>query len=288
MKIKKSGGTQSSVTIISATSGNRKLDIAELWAAKDLIILFVKRDFVTFYKQTVLGPLWFFIQPIMTTLVFSIIFGRIANIPTDGIPPFLFYMAGIVLWTYFSACVEQISTVFIQNQAVFSKVYFPRFSVPLSIVISKIFTFGIQFATFVGFLTYYLSVGASINFHWWAILLVPVLLVYVALLAMSIGLIIAALTTKYRDLVFVVTFGVQLWMYATPIVYPMSEAPEQLKWILALNPMSAPIEIFRYSLLGSGYIFLPSIVAGALITMLLFFVGAKLFSNAEKTFVDTI
>lgn len=275
-------------TIIDADANRSASKIRELWEARDLIYLFVRRDFVTFYKQTVLGPLWFFVQPLMTTLVFTVIFGRIANIPTDGIPPFLFYMSGVILWTYFSSSLEKISTIFVEQQAVFSKVYFPRLSVPVSIVISKVFTFGIQFATFVGFLIYYIYVGSLINFHWWAILVVPLLLGYVALLAVSVGLIISALTTKYRDLAFVVSFGVQLWMYATPIVYPMSQAPERLKWMLAFNPMSAPIEIFRYAFLGNGQIFIPSIVGGLAITMLLALTGAKLFGNAEKTFVDTI
>lgn len=275
-------------TIIDADARRSISRMSELWSARDLIYLFVRRDFVTFYKQTVLGPLWFFIQPLMTTLVFTVVFGRIANIPTDGLPPFLFYMSGVILWAYFSSSVEKISTVFVEQQAVFSKVYFPRLSVPISIVISKLFTFGIQFVTFFGFLIYYLSAGAPIHFHWWAILVVPFLLGYVALLAVSMGLIIASLTTKYRDLAFAVTFGMQLWMYATPIVYPMSQAPERLQWILALNPMSAPIEIFRYAFLGNGKIFIPSIVAGLVITMLLALTGIKLFSKAEKTFVDTI
>lgn len=275
-------------TIINSDASRSVSRMRELWRARDLIYLFVRRDFVTFYKQTVLGPLWFFIQPLMTTLVFTVVFGRIANIPTDGVPPFLFYMAGVILWSYFSSSVEKISTIFIEQQAVFSKVYFPRLSVPISIVISKVFTFGIQFGTFCGFLIYYLSIGASIYLHWWAILVVPFLLGYVALLAVSMGLIIASLTTKYRDLAFVVTFGVQLWMYATPIVYPMSQVPERLQWMLSLNPMSAPIEIFRYAFLGNGQIFIPSIVAGLVITMLLALTGVKLFSKAEKTFVDTI
>ncbi|MBG7620175.1 ABC transporter permease [Herbaspirillum sp. AP02] len=275
-------------TVIDANANRSASRVRELWKARDLIFLFVRRDFVTFYKQTILGPLWFFIQPLMTTLVFTVIFGRIANIPTDGIPPFLFYMSGIILWTYLSSCIEKTSTIFVEQQAVFSKVYFPRLSVPVSIVISKVFSFGIQFVTFLGFLTYYAATGATIHFHWWAILVVPLLLAYVAILAISIGLTVSALTTKYRDLAFMVTFGVQLWMYATPIVYPMSQAPDRLKLALAFNPMSAPIEIFRFAFLGNGQIFVPAIVAGLVITSALAITGARLFSSAEKTFVDTI
>jgi lipopolysaccharide transport system permease protein len=275
-------------TIIDSDAKRAESKMAEIWRARDLIFLFVRRDFVTFYKQTILGPLWFFIQPLMTTLVFTVIFGRIANIPTDGIPPFLFFMSGIILWTYLSSCIEKTSTIFVEQQAVFSKVYFPRLAVPISIVISKVFSFGIQFATFMAFLLYYLATGATINFHWWAILVLPLLLVYVALLAISIGLTVSALTIKYRDLAFMVTFGVQLWMYATPIVYPMSQVPERLKWVLAFNPMSAPIEIFRYAFLGNGQVFIPAIVMGLMMTIALALTGAKLFSNAEKTFVDTI
>jgi lipopolysaccharide transport system permease protein len=275
-------------TIIDSDAKRAESKMAEIWRARDLIFLFVRRDFVTFYKQTILGPLWFFIQPLMTTLVFTVIFGRIANIPTDGIPPFLFFMSGIILWTYLSSCIEKTSTIFVEQQAVFSKVYFPRLAVPISIVISKVFSFGIQFATFMAFLLYYLATGATINFHWWAILVLPILLVYVALLAISIGLTVSALTIKYRDLAFMVTFSVQLWMYATPIVYPMSQVPERLKWVLAFNPMSAPIEIFRYAFLGNGQVFIPAIVMGLMMTIALALTGAKLFSNAEKTFVDTI
>jgi len=275
-------------TIIDADANRSVSKMRELWKARELIYLFVRRDFVTFYKQTVLGPLWFFIQPLMTTLVFTVIFGRIAKIPTDGVPPFLFYMSGIILWTYLSSSIEKTSTTFVEQQAVFSKVYFPRLAVPISIVISKVFSFGIQFATFLGFLVYYLVTGMELHVHWWAIWVMPFLLVYVALLAISIGLIVSALTTKYRDLAFMVTFGVQLWMYATPIVYPMSQAPERLKWLLALNPMSSPIEIFRYAFLGSGRIFAPALVAGLIITTTLLLIGSKLFSKAEKTFVDTI
>ncbi|MBP0598376.1 ABC transporter permease [Herbaspirillum sp. LeCh32-8] len=275
-------------TVINAGANRSASRMRELWKARDLIYLFVRRDFVTFYKQTILGPLWFFIQPLMTTLVFTVIFGRIANIPTDGIPPFLFYMSGIILWTYLSSSIEKTSTIFVEQQAVFSKVYFPRLSVPISIVISKVFSFCIQFATFLGFLAYYWLTGANIHTHWWAILIMPLLLIYVAVLAISIGLIVSALTTKYRDLAFMVTFGVQLWMYATPIVYPMSQAPERLKWILSANPMSSPIELFRYAFLGTGSIFVPAVIAGLATTTALLLIGAKLFSNAEKTFVDTI
>lgn len=275
-------------TVIDANANGSRFKMRELWAVRDLIYLFVRRDFVTLYKQTILGPLWFFIQPLMTTVVFTVIFGRIANIPTDGIPPFLFYMSGIILWNYLAGSIEKTSTIFVDQQAVFSKVYFPRLSVPISIVISKSFSFCIQFLTFLGFLTYYAFTEANIHMQWWAIAIVPLLLVYIALLAISIGLIVSALTTKYRDLAFMVAFGVQLWMYATPIVYPMSQAPDRMKWLLSVNPMAPIIELFRYVFLGSGSVSVLATAAGVITTSVLLMIGVKLFNNAEKTFVDTI
>lgn len=275
-------------TIIDGNGKHSASRLRELWAARDLIRLFVRRDFVTFYKQTILGPLWFFIQPLMTTLVFTVIFGRLANIPTDGIPPFLFYMSGVVLWSYLSSCIEKTSTVLVDQQAMFSKVYFPRLAVPVSIVISKMFSFGIQFATLLIFIGYYMFKGAGIQVHWLGTLVLPLLVLYVAGVAISIGLIISAVTTKYRDLAFLVTFGVQLWMYVTPVVYPMSQVPARFKWLISLNPMSSPIEIFRYVLLGNGEISGYAIVASLGLASGLMFLGVRLFCSAEKTFIDTV
>lgn len=269
-------------------NGAQVSKIIEIWRARDLILLFVKRDFTTLYKQTILGPIWFLIQPLLTTLVFSVIFGRIAKIPTDGIPPNLFYLSGIVVWTYFSSCVEKNSTIFVENQALFSKVYFPRLAIPIATAITNIFTFSIQFATFLSFLAYYKLNGADLPISWFAILLTPIIIMQVAILGVGIGLIVSALTTKYRDLAFTVGFGIQLWMYATPIVYPLSEASPKLQTILSLNPMSGPVELFRHIYMGSSLVSVNSVLIGAAVTFLIFLVGINLFGNAEKNSMDTV
>lgn len=262
--------------------------ILEVWRVRDLIVLFVKRDFTTLYKQTILGPIWFFVQPLLTTLVFSVVFGRIAKIPTDGIPPNLFYLSGIVVWTYFSSCVDKNSTIFVENQALFSKVYFPRLAIPVASVITNVFTFGIQFGTFLAFLTYYKLNGADLPVNWFAIILTPLILLQVATLGIGIGLIISALTTKYRDLAFTVGFGIQLWMYSTPIVYPLSQASPNLQTILSLNPMSGPIELFRHVYMGGSLVSVNSVLVGVGVTLVIFVIGIKLFSRAEKNSMDTV
>ncbi|MES2535067.1 MAG: ABC transporter permease [Pseudomonadota bacterium] len=274
-------------TIISPKSSWFDIDLIGLWKARDLILLFVRRDFVSFYKQTILGPLWFFIQPLITTIVFTIIFGNIAKIPTDGVPPFLFYMAGIVPWTYFANCMDKSARTFTDNAAVFGKVYFPRLAVPISIVITNLLTFFIQFSALLAFIAYFYFSGAYIKPNIW-ILATPLLLIQTAALALGIGLVISSLTTRYRDLTFLIGFGIQLWMYATPIVYPISQVGEKWRGLLALNPMSSIVETFRYAYLGSGGVIFEHILISATMTAAILCVGIILFSRAEKTFMDTV
>jgi lipopolysaccharide transport system permease protein len=254
------------------------------------LFLLVRRDFVAQYKQTILGPLWFIIQPLLTTLVFTVIFGKVAKIPTDGIPPMLFYLCGMCVWSYFAACFSTISNTFIANASLFGKVYFPRIILPASVVVSKLIAFGIQMATFLVFLIYFIfftKVGAVVHITPW-IWSLPLLLLLSAALGLGVGLWISALTTKYRDLAHLATFLTQLWMYATPVVYPISQIPERWHWLAALNPMTGIVEAFRKAFLGAGEASLYLLGMSACITSLLLLTGLILFSRAEKTFVDTV
>lgn len=263
------------------------IDLRALWSYRDLILLFVRRDFVAIYKQTVLGPLWFLLQPIFTTLVFTVIFGKVAKIPTDGLPPMLFYMTGIVAWNYFSGCLTNTSDTFVKNASIFGKVYFPRLIVPISVVISNILTFLIQVFLLLAFLAYFYLKGAAIQPSLW-ILLVPLMIVHMAALGLGMGILISALTTKYRDLTYAVGFGVQLWMYATPIVYPLSQISDKWQWLVALNPMTAIVETFRYAFLGAGTVDLRVLGVSIAMTLLILAAGIILFSRIEKTFMDTV
>jgi len=247
----------------------------------------VRRDFVSFYKQTILGPLWFFIQPLLTTIVFTVVFGKIANMPTNGLPPFLFYMSGVVAWSYFANCLDKTSNTFIANAGIFGKVYFPRLVVPISIVITNGSTFLIQFIMLIGFIVYFYMAGANIHPNWW-IFFTPLLLLQMALLGLGVGLLIASLTTKYRDLGFVVGFGVQLWMYATPIVYPISQVPEKWQWLFAMNPMAPVIETFRHAFLGGGAVKMIHMAISIIMTLIILTSGLLLFSKVEKSFMDTV
>ena len=276
------------IHVIRPVSGWFDLHLGDLWRYRDLIMLFVWRDFVSVYKQTVLGPLWYLLQPIMTTLVFTFIFGTIAKIPTDGMPPVLFYFAGLTVWSYFAGCLNRTSGTFVNNAAIFGKVYFPRLSVPVSVVISGLIGFFIQFALFAVILIFYILKGAVIAFNPLYLLLFPLLIIQIAALGLGCGIIVSSLTTKYRDLTQLVSFGVQLWMYATPIVYPMSQIPEKWQWLYALNPMASIIETFRYAFLGSGTVNLQHLAISAGMTLLIFFVGIVLFSRIEKSFMDTV
>lgn len=274
-------------TIIKPKTGWFDINLKELLQYKDLITMFVKRDFKTLYKQTILGPLWIIINPLLTTIMFTIVFGNIANISTDGMPQIVFYMLGTTVWTYFSTCLTKTSTTFTGNAAIFGKVYFPRLVTPISTVISGLINFAVQFVMFLGFATYYYISGAPIHPNIY-ILITPLLLVQLALLSLGFGIIISSLTTKYRDLAVLVTFGVQLWMYATPVVYPASQIGGKLKTLMMLNPVSPIVESFRYAFLGSGSIPWNYLGISVVTTLVVLFIGVVLFSRVEKTFMDTV
>lgn len=274
-------------TVIRSRSRWFDIDLPGLWNYRDLIWLFVKRDFVSVHKQTILGPLWYLVQPLVSALIFTVIFGKIAKIPTDGLPPFLFYMAGIVSWNYFAGCMTKTSDTFVGNAALFGKVYFPRLVVPLSVVLSNITAFVIQFLLFIVMLLYFHYTGVDFQPSWW-ILLTPILIVQMATLGFGIGTLISSMTTKYRDLAFAVGFGVQLWMYATPVVYPLSQVPEKWHWLIALNPMTSIVEIFRYSYLGAGTVNMEMWGLSLGFTLLTLVVGVGVFNRVEKTFIDTV
>lgn len=263
------------------------LKLQDVWAYRDLLFLFVKRDFVTFYKQTVLGPLWFFIQPIFTSLVFSFVFGDLAGISTDGLPQPLFYLAGITAWNYFSECITKSSAVFNKNASIFGKVYFPRLIMPLSIVLSNLILFGVQFLLFTFYMFFYWYKGANFELTY-VVFLFPIVVFLMALLGMGLGLIVSAMTTKYKDLTFLITFGVQLFMYATPIIYPLSAAPEKYKHWIELNPMSHLIETFRYGFLGVGEFSFSNLMYSAVFSVITFIIGVIIFNKTEKNFIDTI
>jgi lipopolysaccharide transport system permease protein len=263
------------------------LHLKDVWAYRDLLWLLVRRDFVSFYKQTILGPLWFFIQPIFTTFVFTFVFSNLAKISTNGTPAPLFYMAGTVAWTYFADSLTKTSTVFKDNANIFGKVYFPRLIMPVSIVFSNLVKFGVQFILFLMLLAYYITGGYNVHPNLF-ILLFPVLMLLMAILGLGLGLIITALTTKYRDLAFVVAFGMQLLMYATPIIFPLSAAPAKYRTIIMLNPMSGLIETFRYGFLGTGQFYAGAFVYSIVASLILFLLGLIVFNKVEKNFVDTI
>lgn len=274
-------------SVIIPNSSWFHINLKELWQYRDLIVMFVKRDFVAFYKQTILGPLWFFLQPLFTTIIFTIVFGQIANLPTNGVPRVLFYMSGTIMWNYFAACLNTTANTFIANAGIFGKVYFPRLVTPISVVITQMMTFGIQFLLFLAMMVYFVLNNSGIEPNIW-ILLTPVLLLQMACLGLGCGIIVSSLTTKYRDLSLLVTFGVQLWMYATPVVYPFSMLSGKLAVLMALNPMSAIIELFRYAFLGGTLIPLWYWSISVCSTLLILLIGVILFSKVEKNFMDTV
>lgn len=264
------------------------LNLSEVWRYRDLLWLFVKRDFTAQYKQTILGPLWHFIQPVFTTLVFLMVFGKIANIPTDGIQPVLFYMSGITIWNYFSSCLSATSNTFVANAGIFGKVYFPRLVIPLSTVLSNIVKFGIQFILLLSAMAWFAVKGG--NFHFglsW--LLIPLLVLMMAGLGLGLGIIISSLTTKYRDFTVLIGFAVQLLMYATPVAYPLSflKGKSYAAWI-AWNPLTPIVEAFRYALFGTGTVDTSGLLySGGFMVIVLFF-GMLVFSKVERTFMDTV
>lgn len=273
--------------IIESKSSLFDLKFGEIWWYRDLLLLLVKRDFISFYKQTILGPLWFFIQPIFTTLVFTFVFGKLAGISTDGLPQPLFYLAGITAWNYFADCLTKTSTVFKDNANLFGKVYFPRLIMPLSIVVSNLVRFAVQFLLFLLMLVYFSLSGYEINMTWF-VMLFPVLLLLMALFGLGLGLIVSAMTTKYRDLSFLITFGVQLLMYGTTVIYPLSSAPAQYKMMIEINPMTVIIETFRLGFLGQGFFNWFSFFMCASSIVLIFLLGIFVFNKTERSFVDTI
>lgn len=263
------------------------INLKELFSYKDLIFLFVKRNFVTKYKQTILGPLWLVISPILTTLMYVLVFGNIAGLSTDGTPQMAFYMSGNLIWTYFAYCVNQTSNTFVSNAGVFGKVYFPRLVAPISTVLTGLLDLGIQFCLFVVILLIYALTGTAIVITPW-VLLTPVLVLQLAMLGMGVGIIVSSLTTKYRDLSILVAFGVQLWMYASPIVYSLSQIPERYRFIYLLNPVAPIVTIFRYAFLGTGYIPFVSWGISWITTLVVMVIGILLFSKIERTFMDTV
>lgn len=264
-----------------------KLDLVNTWEYKDLFFLLIKRDFIAFYKQTILGPLWFFIQPILTMIVFSFVFGKIGNISTNNLPKPLFYLPGIICWNYFAECILKNSTVFRDNANLFSKVYFPRIILPMSIVFSSMIRFFIQLFLFIVILIIYSIKGFQIHLSF-AVLLIPYLLILMAALGQGLGLIISSLTTKYRDLALLVNFGVQLLMFSTTVTYPLSAAPNNFKFLIELNPMTTILETFRYAFLGQGTFSITAILYTTIATIIIFLLGIIMFNKVEKNFIDTI
>lgn len=263
-----------------------QLNIKEILEYRDLIFLFVKRDFKTMYKQTILGPAWILLNPLLTTVVFTFVFGRIAGISTDGVPDFLFYMAGNILWVYFSGCLQATANTFLGNTHLFGKVYFPRMVTPIAVSLSKGITFGAQLLLFVVMVVWY-GIRGNVQMNLWC-LVTPFLILELSLLAMGTGMILASFTTKYRDLQVLVGFGIQLWMYATPVVYPISQIPEQWKGLVLCNPVAPLVETFRYAWLGSGSIPFAWLGLGFGMTLLIFIAGMLLFNRMQRTFMDTV
>ena len=279
-------------TRIRSNSGWLDIDFKGLLRYKDLVWLLVRRDFTLTYKQTILGPAWIVIQPLLTTLVFTVIFGNMAGLPTDGMPRFLFYLGGNIAWQFFANCLNRTSRTFLNNRALFEKVYFPRLCVPISTACSQLINFFVQYLLFIGFVVAYaVRPNPVVRPNWELILLTPVMLVQLAMLGMGFGLTISSVTRKYRDLAMLVSFGVQLWMYATPVTYPASmiadRAPELLS-IYMLNPMTPLIEMFRSAYLGTECLFMNYYWLSVLLTVIIFVLGVLLFSHTEKTIMDTV
>ncbi|PWH82815.1 ABC transporter permease [Algibacter marinivivus] len=270
------------------------INLKEIWFYRDLLFLFVKRNVITVYKQTILGPLWYFIQPLFTSVIFTLIFNNMANIPTgEGVPSFLFNLAGITCWNYFKECLTGTSDTFGQNQSLFGKVYFPRVIVPLSVVFTNLVKYGIQILVFIGFYIYYVffTDKAAQSSPQKAMIFLPLLIFFMGLLGLGLGMIISSMTTKYRDLKFLISFGVQLLMYGSAVMYPLSYFKQKLpniSWVVEFNPMTTIIEAFRYMTLGVGDYSLSKMMYTALVSILLFLIGIIIFNKTEKSFIDTI
>lgn len=274
--------------IITPKKGLFDINFKEIWHYRDLIMLFVRRDFVSTYKQTILGPIWFFVQPLLTSLIFIIIFTRIAHLSTEGLPPLLFYLAGITLWNYFSDCFSKTSNVFVANANIFGKVYFPRLANPLAIIISNLIKFGIQLLLLIIILLYYIFDGKIVFDLNPMLFLIPYLIFLMAILGLGLGIIFSSLTTKYRDLTFLLQFGIQLLMYATPVIYPLSSATGKLKTVLSLNPLTPIIELFRKIILGQEIVDFSGLAYCSIFTVITLFIGIIVFNQVEKSFMDTV
>lgn len=275
-------------THISSKHRMLDLNLKEVWQYRDLIWLFTKRSFAVTYKQTILGPVWLFLNPLISSIIYAFVFGGIAGIGTDGVPSILFYMCGNAIWIFFSTCVTKNAGTFTNNANVFGKVYFPRLTIPISNIISSVIQFGIQMLMVLVLLIYYVIDGA-VQPNWMAWLLVPLALLHLGLLGLGCGIVISSLTTKYRDLAILVTFGVQLWMYITPIVYPMSQLGDGIvKTMLMLNPVTAPVEVIRYAILGQGTIVPGYMLLSVCVTIAVVVLGVMIFNKVEKTFMDTV
>jgi len=275
--------------VIKPRSKWYEIDLRAIWRYRDLLMLLVRRDFVSVYKQTILGPIWFFIQPIITSLTFTFIFGGIAKISTDGMPGILFYMAGITLWTYFADCLNKTSTTFVTNAGVFGKVYFPRLIMPISVLVSNLIKLGIQLLIFITIWTYYLITSDKIHPHWEYIWLLPVLIFMMAGLGLGFGILISSLTTKYRDLTFLIGFGVQLLMYGSSVIIPVSSINNQkIKMLMLLNPLTSVIEAFKFIFLGSGFYSGMWIAYGLIFMIVILGVSIVIFHKVEKSFMDTV
>jgi lipopolysaccharide transport system permease protein len=263
------------------------LRLREIWSYRDLLVLFVRRDFVAKYKQTVLGPIWFFIQPLFQTLVLTVVFGGMAKLSTDGVPPILFYLSGVTAWNYFANCLKTTSNTFTANASLFGKVYFPRAVTPLSIVISNLIQFSIGLILFLVFYAYFILAGSDIRPNW-AITLLPILIFIMGFMGLGLGMIVSAMTTRYRDLQYLVEFGVQLLMYATPVILPLSAVPEKYKFIMLLNPMTGIIETFKYAFLNTGQFSWGLLTYSLIFTVIVFILGLLIFNKTEKNFMDTV
>ncbi len=275
------------ITYVSSKQKWFSVNLKEIWKYRDLIILFVKRDITTNYKQTVLGPLWIIINPLLSTTVFTVIFGVIAGIPTDGTPQFLFYMSGNILWNFFSSCLNRASGTFLGNARLFGKVYFPRLVMPISGILYNLINFMLQTAVYVILVIVYSLIGANVHPNL-LIILAPFLVLQTALLGTGMGLIISSITTKYRDLNVLVSFGVSLLMYITPVVYPISRVPENFRWLMLLNPVAPIVETYRCAFLGSGSFEWQFLLISLTVTLALLFWGVIVFNKVEKNFIDTV
>jgi len=275
------------VHVISSRLTWFDVDIGGIWRYRDLVWLLIRRDFVAKYKQTALGPLWFVLQPLLNAIVFSIIFGHVAKLPTDGVPPFLFYLAGTVAWGYFASCVSATANTFVANAGLYGKVFFPRLVMPVSTVISNLVTVAIQYLMLLAFLAWFATQGSGVR-PGWLMLLTPLLFLHMGVLGMAVGLLVASVTTRYRDLLLATGYALSLWMYATPIVYPLSQVPGEWRWLFMLNPMTAVIEVFRMAHLGAGALGVGEYALSVVLAALGLAAGLVVFNRYSKSFVDTV